>query len=284
MTKDTKNIIIMLLTLALFTGALIEIREGSTFIGTILITTATFMITRIKFKISNVRDYSKLHIYAGSLILLADVIFNINTIDFSTPPFIGTIDTMVFFLGLSIIAYGTNMPQMQKMGEFGFYITTVFIILFITIYTIMGFDFLQQFNHYLILLPTAAIIKAMGIPIEVISTATVQLSGVEDITIIIGGPCSGLYSMFLLIGIVIGYSRVEKINTKQTASLAVITIVVAYVSNLTRVVILYIVAYLDGGETMVAIHTHIGWLIFAIVAAGLMYFIDIKFVHPKKET
>lgn len=284
MIKDTKNIIIILLTLALFTGALIEIREGSTFIGTILIITATFLITRIRFKVSNARDYSKLHIYAGALIILADVIYNINTIDFSTPPFIGTIDTMVFFLGLSILAYGTNRPQIQKMGEFGFYITTVFMVFFLSIFTIMGFDFLQQFNHYLILLPTVAVIKLIGIPIEVIATATVRLSGIEDTTIIIGGPCSGLYSMFLLIGIVIGYSRVEKIDNKKTAILAAITIVVAYISNLTRVVILYIIAYLYGGDMMVTIHTHIGWLIFAIVAAGLMYFIDIRIVEPKKET
>jgi archaeosortase C (PEF-CTERM variant) len=51
-------------------------------------------------------------------------------------------------------------------------------------------------------------------------------------------------------------------------------IAIAYVSNLFRVIVLYLTAYLYGQETMMTVHTHIGWIIFAGVAALIMYFID----------
>jgi archaeosortase C (PEF-CTERM variant) len=135
---------------------------------------------------------------------------------------------------------------------------------------------MSNFDHYLILLPTVGVLRLMGIPLEVITTETVNISGVEDMTIVIGGPCSGLYSMFLLTGIVFGYSQIEKMSVNRTLMMLGFCICIAYISNLFRVVILYLTAYYYGQETMMFVHTHIGWIIFAAVAAGIMYFIELK--------
>ena len=53
-------------------------------------------------------------------------------------------------------------------------------------------------------------------------------------------------------------------------------VAVAYISNLFRVIVLYLTVYYYGEETMMLVHTHIGWIIFAGVAAGIMYFIELK--------
>jgi archaeosortase C (PEF-CTERM variant) len=95
-------------------------------------------------------------------------------------------------------------------------------------------------------------------------------------TIVIGGPCSGLYSMFLLMGIVFGYSRIEKIAPQKTLMILGFSILVAYISNLFRVVVLYLTAYNYGQEAMMLVHTHLGWIIFAVVAAFIMYLVELK--------
>ena len=186
---------------------------------------------------------------------------------------------MVFFLGASLIAMGTGKKDIKQLGEFGFYISSVFTGLYLVFYSLFGYfniDFLHLFDHYFVLMPTVAIIKIMGIPIEIVATETVVLYGAEPMTIVIGGPCSGLYSMFLLIGIVAGYSRIEKMDMKRTLRLLGLAVFIAYIANLIRVLILYISAYLYGMDFMMIVHTHIGWMIFAVTAGGIMYIVNRK--------
>ncbi|MCD4822362.1 MAG: archaeosortase C [Methanococcoides sp.] len=274
MINENKNVFLILLILSLFTGATIEFSEGSTYVGIFLILAAAALVTRIRLTETRTIESSKLYISIGTFIAFADLFYN-----FRTNSQLGTLDTMVFFLGISLIAFGINNPQIRRMGEFGAYIAAIFTFLYLIFYTLFGaleINFFHLFNHYFVLLPTVTIIKLAGIPIEVIATETVKLSGVEDMTIVIGGPCSGLYSMFLLIGIVAGYSRIEKMNFSKTLYLLGFAVVVAYIANLVRVIILYIAAYSYGTEVMMSVHTHIGWIIFAIVAGGIMYIMNLK--------
>lgn len=274
MTNENRNIAIILLVLALFTGATIELREGTPFIGIILFLIAAFLITRIDISKSQEYRRSTTLILLGSFIVLADIAFN-----YSRQNSIGTLDSMAFFLGISLIAAGMNSAQIKRMGQFGAYISAIFIVLFLIFYSLFGalnIDFLHIFDHYFVLLPTVALMKLFGIPLEVVAIETVRMSGVEELTIVIGGPCSGLYSMFLLIGIVVGYGAVEKIPWKKIMFLLGFAIAVAYLANLVRVMILYITAYFYGYDAMMTVHTHIGWMIFAAVAGAIMYIMDLQ--------
>lgn len=271
---DSKRLTIVLLVLALFTGATIEISEGSVYNGIMLFIVAMILFTRLPLAGSTSLKYSKLYLLVGFFIVIADTIYNLNA---NSP--LGTLDTMVFFLGASLIALGLGNQQIQRLGEFGVYISSIFTVLFLIFYIIFGklnIDFLHIFDHYFILLPTVKVLEIIGIPIEVIATETVRLQGVEDMTIVIGGPCSGLYSMFLLIGIVFGYSKIEKIELRKTLFILGLSIFIAYISNLFRVVVLYLTAYIYGQDTMMVVHTHLGWIIFAIIAALIIRFIELK--------
>lgn len=271
---DTKRLTIVLLVLALFTGATIEISEGSVYNGIVLFFAAMILFTRLPLAGFTSLKYSKLYLLAGLFIVIADAIYN-----FSTNNSLGTLDTMVFFLGLSLVALGLGNQQIQRLGEFGAYISSIFIVLFLIFYILFGklnIDFLHVFDHYFILLPTVKVLEIIGIPVEIIATETVRLQGIEDMTIVIGGPCSGLYSMFLLIGIVFGYSRIEKLDYKMSLFILGLSIFIAYISNLFRVVVLYLTAYFYGQETMMMVHTHLGWIIFAVIAAAIIRFIELK--------
>jgi archaeosortase C (PEF-CTERM variant) len=274
MNEKYKKIVKILIILSLFTGATIEINEGSKIIGFFLFVIGAIIVSRMEVKQTYAIKGKRLYIFLGLIVVLSDIIFNIKSING-----IGTLDSMAFFLGISLIAMGTNKESSKQLGEFGFYISLVFIVMFVIFYTLLGYfniNFLHLFDHYFILMPTVALIKIIGIPVEIIATETVIIHGAVPMTIVIGGPCSGLYSMFLLIGIVTGYSRIERMGIRQSLRLFGLAVLIAYIANLVRVVILYVTAYLYGMEVMMMVHTHIGWIIFALTAGGIMFIMNRK--------
>ena len=94
-----------------------------------------------------------------------------------------------------------------------------------------------------------------------IATETVRIQGAEDMSVIIGRPCSGLYSTFLLIALMVAYTRIEHVERSIFFLLLLISIVVAYIANLMRVTMLYIVGFFHGKEIMYLVHVHLGWVL-----------------------
>lgn len=269
MTYDQKkNILVVLLIMAFFTGATIQFSEGSALIGVILFLVSLGLTTRIQLSGEYITKTSKFYIVPGILILIADIVYNLKALNQ-----LGTLDSMTFFLAISLIAYGTN--RYKRMGEFGIFMAGTFIVLFLFFYYLLpslNNNFIHDFDHYFVLLPSLAIVKAVtDMNINIIATETVHFNGVEDATVEIGGPCSGLYSMLLLIGIIVGYAKMEHLRDRRRVFLLVITaIIVAYMANLIRVSILYYVGYNHGIEKMMFVHVYLGWIIFVIISFGIM--------------
>jgi archaeosortase C (PEF-CTERM variant) len=269
---EYKNIIVFLLIFALFLGATVEINEGSIPLGILLFVIAVFLISRIKVGKSYIIKQSKLHMFAGALIVTADIAYNVLT--HSEP---GTLDIMTFLLGVSLIAYDINNEEISRMGKFGAYMSSTFIALFLVFFPLFHYldiGFTHTFDHYFVLLPSVFIINIIGIPIHVIATETVRIQGVEEMSVVIGGPCSGLYSMFLLIALMVAYTRIEEVERRTFYSLLFISVVVAYLANLMRVSTLYIVGFYYGKELMYQVHVHLGWVIFVLVVAVLLYVLE----------
>lgn len=269
MTYDQKkNILVVLLILAFFTGATIQFAEGSALMGVILFLVSLGMTTRLQLSGEYITKSSKFFVVLGILILLADIAYNLKAMNQ-----LGTIDSMTFFLGISLIAYGTS--QYKRMGEFGIFMSGTFIVLFLFFYSLLpslNNNFIHDFDHYLVLLPSLAIVNAVtDMNIHIVAAETVHFNGFEDATIVIGGPCSGLYSMLLLIGIIVGYARMDRLtNRKRVFLLVITTIVIAYVANLIRISLLYYVGYNQGIKQMMFVHVYLGWIIFVIISFGIM--------------
>ncbi len=281
MNDETKNIVLMFIVLALFTGGTIQLSEGSTIIGILLLLVAILVVSRIKLTGKDCAfKNSRAFMFAGFFVMASIVIFKA-----ITGGSIGTLVSMIFIIGASLFAMGICRQDIRQLGEFGFYISSVFTAFYLVFYTLFGMlniGFLHNFNHFFVLMPTVELLKLTGIPVEIVATETITIQGVSDtMTIIIGGPCSGLYSMFLLIGIVVAYTRMENIDIKKSFMILLFAVCVAYVANLARVFTLYVVAYLYGTETMMVFHTHLGWVIFAGTAGLIMYIMNRKDVLGK---
>ncbi|KAB2946146.1 MAG: archaeosortase C [Candidatus Methanoperedens sp.] len=262
------NILIVLLVMAFFTGATIQFGEGSIPIGILMFLITLGLTTRFKLQGAYITKSSKFYIVLGIFILFADILYNLKAMNQ-----LGTLDTMALFMGISFIAYGTG--KYRRIGEFGIYMSGTFILLFLLFYIILPSlknNFIHDFDHYFVLLPSLFIATSLtNMDLHIVGIETVHFNGFEDATVVIGGPCSGLYSMMLLLGIIVGYVKMENITENKNIYLLMFAaIVIAYFSNLIRVSILYIVGYYYGIEKMMFVHVYIGWFIFIIISFGMM--------------
>ncbi|MBC2702246.1 MAG: archaeosortase C [ANME-2 cluster archaeon] len=269
-----QNALIFLLILALFLGGTVEISEGSKTIGIILLLLALLAISRIRLASSdnNFTSGNKIIMFIGVGIVISDIIYN-----FSSNSKLGTLDIMTFLFGLSLTTFGFNNNELRRIGTFTAYMSATFLVLFLILFSLfahLNINFTHLFDHYFVLLPVVSILHILQIPVEIIGTETIRMTGVEEMSVVIGGPCSGLYSMFMLIGIIVGYTRMERFEFRQVYMMLLITVVVAYISNLFRITVLYLVGYSYGSDTMMFVHTHLGWIIFTAVAGILLYILD----------
>src|SRR5574341_828004 len=213
------NVLIILLVMAFFTGATIQLGEGSVLIGVVMFLIALAFTAKIRLNSEYITKSSKYFIALGVFIVLADFIYNLKAMNK-----LGTLDSMAFFMGISFIAYGVG--KYKRAGEFGIYTSGVFIVLYLIFYSLLpalNNNFIHYFDHYFVLLPSLAIVTAVSnMDIHVVATETVHFRGFEDSTVIIGGPCSGIYSMILLVGLIVGYAKMERLADKRRISILVV--------------------------------------------------------------
>lgn len=263
-----KNLVIILLVLSLFMGATIQYTYGSTLAGVLLFVLAIILLSRMDIKRAPGDIKPRFYAVIGILIITFDAAYNYASLGRSG---LNTLDSMVLLLGASLVARSIGIEQLRMVGAFGMYMSASFIALYVTFYILLG-DFLYNFDHYFVMLPSAYLAKLAGVPIEIVARETIQIIGTNTNLILkIGGPCSGLYSMFLLIGIVVGYSMTEGVgDMRKIAKMAGVAAIVAYSANLIRVSILYVTGYLFGIDTMMAVHVHVGWILFAVTSIFLL--------------
>jgi len=209
----------------------------------------------------------------GIAIIIGDLAFNY-FIKGGIVGEIGDIDAMVMFLGASLIISGINSEWLHKVGLFGTYMSLVVVVLDVIFGKLhLWLDILHYYDHYFVTIPSAYLCGMIGIPIHVVGIKTVCIG--TNLTIGIGGPCSGIVSMFLLTGIIVAYALTENLrNMRGVLKILIIAILIAYVANLARVSALYTFGYLYGYDIMMFWHTHLGWIIFAGVAMAVMWILN----------
>jgi archaeosortase C (PEF-CTERM variant) len=272
MDKNTYNLMLFIFVLALFIGATVQYSEGSMFIGILLMLAALFILTRIKLEKAPEVKRSIYFPIAGGFLLLVDLAYN-----FNSGGELGTLDTMVIVLGASLIATYLKNEQIRKIGVFGVFMSLTFIVLFsifFSLFNALNVDLVHQFDHYFVMLPSVYAISSLGFPVQVVGLETLRIYGVETLTVVIGGPCSGLYSMFLLVSLVFAYFITEKTSLMEMRFPLLLAIGIAYFSNLARVSIIYLIGHYYGEEAMMAAHVHSGWIIFITMVGAIMWVMD----------
>jgi archaeosortase C (PEF-CTERM variant) len=99
---------IVFLVLAIFLGATMEYGHGSKLLGILLFGIALLAISRMTLKATH-RKIHAWYALIGILIILADIAYNVYY-----QSELGTLDTMTFLLGISLIASTTSWSRSRR--------------------------------------------------------------------------------------------------------------------------------------------------------------------------
>jgi len=265
-----KQEILIFLLAILIVSSFIELTYGSIYLGLIFLAlSGLILIILSKGTKAAPKSKTSLTIIFGIIIVVGDLIYN-----YLTHSEIQTFDSMILLLGLSITlsASGTKFADL---GRFGIYFSSIFLLFFIVLFIIpekLNIDIPYYYGHYCVTLPAVFLLSSLGLNVRVPEKRLIEVFGVQNVTLKIDLACFGWYSMLLITSMLISYHlTIQKLESRKLVKVLLIMLIACYLANLLRVLILISTAYYYGIDTMMLLHSHIGWILFAIIVIPLSY-------------
>jgi len=81
-------------------------------------------------------------------------------------------------------------------------------------------------------------------------------------TVHVGPPCSGYFSMFTFLAVILAYLAASGIGWRNGAKWAVVGLAIAYLANMFRLTVLVVIGMNYGYDTMFMVHTYLGTVLF----------------------
>lgn len=244
---------------------------GSGYIALIFFIIALILLAKLKVAEQTRIKASKKLILLGSAIIIVDVFYNLK----ETPPEFGTLDTMLLFLGLSMISLSVKNKSIRSMGEFGVYFSSIFLLFFLIVYAMpsrLGSNIYDYYGYYATTIPSLYILQSLGLSLRMDSLTTFHAYGLEDIYYKIDLGCFGFYSMLLIISAVLAYRITSPSkNHHGLVKITAILILASYLANLLRILALVSIGYYYGLNTMQTFHTFLGSALFAAIVLPVTY-------------
>jgi len=97
----------------------------------------------------------------------------------------------------------------------------------------------------------------------------------------IGPPCSGYFSLFTFLAVIMSYMVASEFPLKKGIILTFLGLLLGYLANILRLTVLVLVAMYYGMAVMDRIHTYLGTVLF--VGWNLLFWIPVLYYFRKKE-
>ncbi|HEC57320.1 MAG TPA: archaeosortase C [Candidatus Syntrophoarchaeum butanivorans] len=265
------ELILVLLIISLI-ASFIEFSYGSAYIGMVFLGICLILLLGISDRRSRgeARPRSILLLFTGVVLITGDLLYN-----FFSQSRIQTFDTMILLLGASLILWNLNNRRLSELGIFSTHMSLFFLIFFSLLYVIpskldIGIPF--YYGHYLVALPVCALLKVFGLDLAVPEMNIIVVRGVELTRLKMDLACFGWYSMILIVSTLLAYSiTIEHYRRGKLLKIILVLVGASYLANFLRVSILVVLAYYYGVKTMMVFHSHLGWVLFAVILIPLMY-------------
>jgi len=250
-------------------AAFIEFSYGSAYLGAFFATAALAVLLRFSAVSGAGGGGSLLRKVLGVAIVAAVLYYN-----FSTQSQIKTLDSFLILLGASIAMTGMGAGRIRELGHLTFYMSLIFLVLFSSVYVLpgmLGIKLPYYYGHYMVTLPVAKLLTSAGLDLEVVAMNLLYVGNMTNSLIGLDMACYGFYSMFLIISATVAYGITMDASFRRIVPILAILAVASYAANLLRVSTLIVLAYYYGVETMLLVHSHLGWIFFAFLLLPLMY-------------
>jgi archaeosortase C (PEF-CTERM variant) len=214
----------------------------------------------------------------GCLIIVAILVFNKFLSD---RPGLGDLDTLSIMMGGMILVYPILAKHFKIEACFSLIflgLVVVFLVLpqaVTSMHKGTGSSIGNWYVQYMLAAPFAGILDLVGIPAS--SSGSMVVIEFHDGTLqalSISAYCAGLYSFSIFLAAFFSFVLVfERLRTAILAFVLGLGLLVAFLGNLFRMVIIGIVGYYRGLDALLWAHENVGWIIFLSWSAVFWYFL-----------
>ena len=213
---------------------------------------------------------------AGALIIAVVVMWNTFI---STGSGFGDLDTLTILLGGLVLFFPLLVHRFKVESIFSLmFIGLVVLFLVVpqavtSLHKGAGSSVGNWYVQYMLAAPFAGVLNLIGIHAS--SSGSVVLMSFQDGShqaLSISTYCAGLYSFSIFLAAFFSFVLVfERLPTKTLAIVLALGIIIAYLGNVLRMVVIGIVGYYRGLEALLWAHENVGWIIFLSWSAVFWY-------------
>jgi len=222
---------------------------------------------------------------------LVIIVFQFFSSIFLFNKYVGNIDVVLVLVGLIWGLFLTIPNSLQKERDFFFIFINLLAILLVipVIYQIWTSGYSTSYNsstliEYFLVIPLSTTLDLLGYTVSHnLDSLTYQdLDANLTRRVFIAQSCSGYYSVIIFISAFTSYiiNESKKINF-DFFLLLFIGIVVSYISNLIRMILIILTGHYYGIDALFWVHENIGWIIFSLWVA-IFWFLMNNFFYNKK--
>ena len=214
----------------------------------------------------------------GVLIVGFVLVYNIYL---SPNPNIGDFDTLVMMFGGMLVTYPLVAAKFKIEATFTLLFLALVVVILVIPEVVMvlssgtGTSVGNAYVHYMLAAPFASILDLIGIPATSSGSAVAMtMQNGQVLSLGISAYCAGLYSFTIFVSAFIAFVLVfEKFPRRTMAMVLTLGLIVAYLGNLFRMVVIGVVGYFEGIDALLWAHKNVGWMIFLSWSAVFWYLV-----------
>jgi len=215
---------------------------------------------------------------AGAAIIVIVVLWNMFL---SSSPAFGDLDTLTILFGGLVLFFPLLVHKFKVESIFSLMFIGLVVLFLVVPQAITslhrgaGSSVGNLYGQYMLATPFAGILNLVGIHAS--SSGNIVVLHFHDGTIqalSISAYCAGLYSFSIFLAAFFSFVLVfERLPTRTLVFVLALGLLVAYLGNLFRMVIIGVVGYYRGLEALLWTHENVGWVIFLSWSALFWYFL-----------
>jgi archaeosortase C (PEF-CTERM variant) len=189
----------------------------------------------------------------------------------SPRPELGDVDTITIFFGAVMAAYPFIVDRFKVEATFALVFLGLVVLFLALPQAVSGIlsgggvsSASSWYVHYMLAAPFSGILDLIGIPSSSTgNVVTIQFQDGTVNTLAISAYCAGMYSFSIFLSAFISFVLVfERLKPRTLLLVLGLGLLIAYLGNLIRMVIIGIVGYLWGMGALLWAHENVGWVIF----------------------
>jgi len=197
----------------------------------------------------------------------------------SSRPEWGDLDTLSVMFGAMVLVYPLLVKKFKVEASFSLLFIGLVVLFLVTPQAVAslhkgaGASVGNWYVQYMLATPFAGILNLVGIPASSSgSTVVIQFRDGATQSLGISAYCAGLYSFSIFLAAFFSFVLVfERMRMRMLAFVLALGLLVAFLGNLFRMVIIGVVGYYQGLDALLWAHKNVGWIIFLSWSAIFWY-------------